>query len=139
MIYSPRSFLLLARAVFDCQGFDDRAFRSHFGCSPDICSILWEKIRRPSAMMGKHLLWGLHFLKSYATEDVLACALRTTRKTLRKWIWTVVRSIAQLKRSVVSLSFESVNCRFHSHSFQSVRSNGAIARSMGVATIDGAW
>lgn len=108
MICSPRAFLLLANDVVNCgRALSDRAFRSHFGCSPDICSIVWQKIdkdctRRSQGMIPKHLLWVLLFLKGYEKEDVLACRVKTTRKTLRKWIWIILPLIAKLKRRVVS-------------------------------------
>eukprot|EP00977_Amphora_coffeiformis_P008565 scaffold1938_cov260-Amphora_coffeaeformis.AAC.1 len=101
MIYSPRAFTLLAAEILGVDSFNDRMFRSHFGCSPDICSILWQQITRGCNGMPYHLLWALNFLKSYDTEDVMACRFHVTRNTLRKWIWIYVRKICRLKRKVI--------------------------------------
>ena len=144
MICSPRSFLLLASDLLG-PGVSDRRFRAHFGCSPDVCSDIWEKISRSTpglsreGAMPKHLLWALNFLKSYDTEDILAARFGTTRVTLRKWIWFIVRRISCLKRRVVSTAIcETIlviiilTRRLH-------RSNGRIAESMEGTTIDGLW
>ena len=111
MIYSPRAFLLLGRDII-WNRMTDRSFRAHFGCSPDVCSILWEMIDtqgclRCSGMMPRHLLWTLNFLKAYETEDLIASRMGTTRKTLRKWIWIVLRAIAGLKRRLVRVFLPS--------------------------------
>ena len=49
-----------------------------FGTCPDMCSLLWDKLdptnTMPNGVKGFHLLWGLMFLKSYASE-VVHCAI----------------------------------------------------------------
>eukprot|EP00977_Amphora_coffeiformis_P007617 scaffold1684_cov214-Amphora_coffeaeformis.AAC.1 len=105
MIYSPRAFSLLAKSSLNVR-IEDCSFRSHFGCSPDVCSILWQKIDermqpRPRGMMPKHLLWALLFLKTYQKEDVLAGRAGTTQKTLRKWVWIIIDGIQKLKQSII--------------------------------------
>ena len=68
-----------------------RSFKAHYGARPRACVVLFCKLRlvdcRPSIT---HLLWALSFLKTYASEDVLASKFGTTRKTLRKHIWAIV-------------------------------------------------
>lgn len=53
-------------------------FRSMFGTSPEICSLLWDHVdplsTMPNGVQDVHLLWGLMFLKLYAAESV-HCAL----------------------------------------------------------------
>lgn len=108
MIYSPRAFFLLGTGLLGLQSMDDRVFRAHFGCCPEVCSILWQRISRERTdgkAMPYHLLWTLNFLKAYDSEDVLATRFGTTRNTIRKWIWTILRKICRLKRRVVSIEF----------------------------------
>ena len=110
MIYSPQAFWLLAKEHFGLR--EDRTFRSLFGVSPDVCSVAWEWCRRhkqapPHGMKGIHLLWALHFLKSYNTEDVNSTWANTTRKTWRKWVWIVLRLIRKMKREVVCHRYRS--------------------------------
>jgi hypothetical protein len=104
MIYSPLAIRLLAESAVGVSSKNDRGFRSHFGCSSDVCSVLWQMmaVNRPNGMRPTHLLWALLFLKTYSTEDVLAERVGTTRKTYRKWVWTVVELIQALKPRVVS-------------------------------------
>lgn len=123
MIYSPRAFFLLAKNS-RLSISDDRSFKSHFGTNIDVASIVWDMMkenrRRPLSMRPIHLLWGLLFLKTYSTTDVLAASVGTSRNTLRKWIWIVLRQIQKLKRKVVSdrmvhvfltLAFTHISCQ----------------------------
>ena len=49
------------------------------------------------------MLWGLMFLKIYASEGVLATlAGGVDEKTFRKWAWRFVDAIADLEDDVVS-------------------------------------
>lgn len=104
--YSPRAFYLLSQSVLGVKD-DDRSFRAHTGTTPDVCSLIWNRIsaneQRSSYMQPVHLLWALHFLKVYSTEDVIVSRLDTTRKTYRKWVWKVLRLICRMKREVVRI------------------------------------
>ncbi len=51
------------------------------------------------------LTLGIGVFENDATEDSLAKKFSTTRKTLRKHVWPVVKKIASLADSVVSSSF----------------------------------
>ena len=118
-IYSPQAFWKLANDLFKVK--EERTFRALFGTSADVCSILWDYCavhkRRPKrGMKPKHLLWALHFLKSYGTEDVLAQWADTTRKTWRKWVWIVLRIVRKYKNQVVSVfGVTSNNTTFLGH------------------------
>ena len=105
MIYSPRAFFLLAKKS-KLGVSDDRSFKSHFGVSIDVTSLVWDDIRQsrtcPRSMQPMHLLWGLLFLKTYGTTEVMADSVGTSRNTFRKWVWIVLRQIQKLKRKVVS-------------------------------------
>jgi hypothetical protein len=76
-----------------------RRFKAFFGCSPKVCSIVWDMIKNdaPSGSDPKHLLWTLVFLKGYETEHKLKGILGEDEKTIRKWIWTFVTRLALLK------------------------------------------
>ena len=104
MIHSPRAFYLLARDELGVS--TARSFRSHFGTSIDVCSIVWDYFHemrgRPRLLRAIHLLWALLFLKTYDTTDVLASSVRTSPNNFRKWIWIVLRLIQKIKRRVVS-------------------------------------
>ena len=75
-----------------------RRFREFFGCSPSICSIVWEKLSATNSIppTGKpvHLLWTLLFLKRYTTEHVMSSMVGADEKTLRKWIWKFIAALS---------------------------------------------
>ena len=83
-----------------------RRFRGVFGVSPDVCASVWTILgtAMPYGATPKHLLWSLFFLKCYATEHVNATVAGTDEKTFRKWAWTFVGLISNL-RIVSSLFF----------------------------------
>ncbi len=111
------TFILAARAIDGrvirggrATDEDIRSFKSDYGIRPEVCLVLFRKLRLVDCRVPiKHLLWALAFLKTYATEDSLAKKFSTTRKTLRKHVWPVVKKIASLANSVVSSSF-AVDC-----------------------------
>jgi len=78
-------------------------FRSYYGCSPGVCSVLWDRICAlcPRGYSFKHLLWALMFLKVYGTESVLVGKIGVDEDTYRDHMWPVVRAIASLKLQVV--------------------------------------
>lgn len=107
MLCTPLAFQILSGSVAGGNREGLRSFKARFGCSPDVCSVLWEmmSIRRtkPRNMTPKHLLWALLFMKTYNSETMLSGLLDVERKTFRKWIWLVIRQIQRLKRKVVSV------------------------------------
>lgn len=87
----------------------DRRFRSTFGTSSDVCSVLWNMLQPYTTMhqngiVPHHLLWSLMFLKEYAHETV-HCAMvgGVDEKTFRKWSWLFVDAISFLEPMVVSV------------------------------------
>lgn len=82
---------------------DARRFRSFFGVSPAVCSLVWDTIgtNLPRGGMPEHLLWALMFLKIYSTEHVHCSFAKCDEKTYRKWSWCFVMLIADL--NVVSM------------------------------------
>jgi len=107
-----------------------RRFRSLFGTSPYVCSRLWEMVEHlvPSSSTVKHLLWTLHFLKTYSTETTISCAVGADEKTIRKWTSIFLHAIGSL--ALVS------NRRFHFLEFYltNFRLIGLIVYSMSLLT-----
>ena len=77
----------------------DRRFRGMFGVSPETCASLWNMIgeNAPSRSFPTHLLWALLFLKCYATEHVNSVVAGVDEKTFRKWSWTFVGLLSDMK------------------------------------------
>jgi len=82
-------------------------FRSHFGTSPGVVSIIWQMISGmlPRSYNFIHVLWGLMFMKVYSTASVLSGKLGVDEGIYRNKCWTVVKAIASLKERVVSAFF----------------------------------
>ena len=83
---------------------EKREFRSSFGCSKEVFYYVWVMAKFPKTTQQKHLLWGLHFLRKYPEEDVMALFFGGSRPTIRKHVWIVVRAIAKLFPIIVSYS-----------------------------------
>lgn len=82
-----------------------RRFKSFFGISPSVCSIIWELLKYELVpdSQPKHLLWCLCFLKQYNTEHLRRSIFKADEKTVRKWTWIFVKLLAEL--NVVQLSY----------------------------------
>ena len=86
----------------------DRRFRSHFGTTPSICTIIWERLDpyhtielEYRGVKVKHLLWALMFMKMYCAEHIHASLAGVDEKTFRKWSWIFIDAIAGLEYEVV--------------------------------------
>ncbi len=88
-----------------------RHFCEFFGTPVDAVEIVWDLLVRESLLLEKgrpkHLLWALHFMKTYpkqgpACATVGAPAGAVDAKTFRKWVWAFIRTIAELEEVVVS-------------------------------------
>jgi hypothetical protein len=90
----------------------EREFRSLYGVGPDVCCTLWSTCGYNKKTKPKHLLWGLMFLKTYETENILAKIAGTNRKTFRKWNWYVIQKVANRKRHVVGSKSKNVPSTF---------------------------
>lgn len=75
-----------------------RRFKSFFGITPLICSLIWNKIEQavPSGGAPKHLLWSLCFLKQYSVEHTRRAIFHADEKTIRKWTWIFVELLSEL-------------------------------------------
>jgi hypothetical protein len=91
----------------------NRRWNSAFGASPEVCSVLWNKMdpfeTMPRGVAPKHLLWGLYFLTVYDTEHNSSHALgKVDKKTYRKWSELFVEAISFLEYEVVSFSLATM-------------------------------
>jgi hypothetical protein len=95
---------ILTRANRDGRLGRGRDFRSLFGLSANVCSVVWNLCDFPTGTEPVHLLWALLFMKVYGTEPVLIAIVGTgpNRKTFRKWVWGVIEEIAAKAPTVVS-------------------------------------
>ena len=90
----------------NCKKITRRQFKSTFGVSLEICYKIW-KVCKPWEKMVqyKHLLWALMLLKTYAAEHILAAAAGANEKTYRKYVLSVLESIARAHGKVVSAHY----------------------------------
>lgn len=102
-----------------------RRFKSLFGVTPLICSIIWNKIR-PNIKNGcspKHLLWTLMFLRNYNTEETNRAILNVDEKTIRKYVWDIIDYISSL-RVVSYITHENSLGKLYYYVFHFLRSTG---------------
>lgn len=76
-----------------------RRYKAFHGVSPNICQILWDKLSnvRPKTSQPKHLLWCLHFLKQYNSENNNRAIFGVHEKTIRKWVWCFVKLLSDME------------------------------------------
>ena len=100
-----------------------RVYKAHFKLSPSQTERVWVKLgqsvhggnhyyrttdtppqilRFQPDIMPEHLLWTLHYMKHYATEEHTAVLFGTTTKTFRKYFWAVVHFLTILCDDLVS-------------------------------------
>lgn len=118
-----------------------RRFKSFFGVTPYVCSIVWTKIVgiAPIGFLPKHLLWGLNFLKQYTSEHKRHSTLNADEKTIRKWTWIAVKLLSGLK--MVKLIGKTIQYLFCQSSYQIIwanRKNGAAIGQTAFVSLDGA-
>ena len=100
-----------------------RAYKAHFKLCPAQTERVWTKLghcmhnrnyfyttndKPPQHvffnpdMSPKHLLWTLHYMKNYSTEDHTAVLFGTTTKTFRKYFWATVHFLTIMCDDLVS-------------------------------------
>jgi len=93
---------------------ESRLFREFFGTSVDAVEIVWDLLARDDLLHEKghpkHLLWALHFMKTYPKQGPGCCVVGASAgavdpKTFRKWVWAFIKAIAELEEAVVSIFF----------------------------------
>lgn len=100
---TPGTFVQLGRQMIGRDSGERRDFRALFGVGPTVCNQLWQRCNFHPKTKMKHLLWGLLFLKVYATEPVLCSIADTTRRTFRKWSWRTAITIANQAPNIVRI------------------------------------
>ena len=87
---------VITKATTRDSSVDDRTYKAFFGVSAGIVAECWEAIEcsLPKGKHPKHILWALLFMKLYLPEDATIAILGTSKPTMRKWVWTVIRAIA---------------------------------------------
>ena len=86
-----------------------RDFKTLFGVSTDVVAAVWNVTSFDDDINLLHLLWALIFLKTYNKEATLIALVggNVSRKTYRKKVWSVLESLSQKSRALVSI------CCFH--------------------------
>ena len=85
----------------------DKRWRSHFACSPEVCTKVWVLFtKRNQEVSMDHLLWEIYLLKVYPTENE-ACSKvdGIDEKTWRKIIWWIIDALADLESDIVSIFY----------------------------------
>ena len=123
MIVPHDEFVRIARSLIykdqPLANLDERTYRAHFKLSPFATSRLWRRLVQHNT--GKvyvhedteyrfeyfqpcHLLWLLHYTKTYVSEDVAARFCGVSNKTHRKYVWAMFEFLNNLGRELVSTS-----------------------------------
>ena len=106
----------------------DRVFKAHFKLGPTATAQVWYKLGEVhrdansvylttddpplqiswnNNVLPKHLLWALHYMKTYLPEDQAAALFATSNKTFRKFFWALVFFLNGLCDDLVSTSNDS--------------------------------
>lgn len=89
-------------------GPEDRRLRSFFGAGVEVILEGWYRMKDqqliPEGALFVHYLWALMFMKIYSTEGAMCGhAGGVDAKTFRKWVWPMIRAVADLEYTVVSI------------------------------------
>src|SRR5690242_2975182 len=71
----------------------EQIIHAHFGLCLSAITLVWLLIAETAHLHEVrpiHLLWALHFLKVYPTEDIAANFFGTSWQTYHKWVWKVL-------------------------------------------------
>lgn len=81
-----------------------KRFKSMYGTYPIVVQRLWAELQ--ATVVDKkikldHLFWALFFLKKYPRQDELETKLKKDAVTVRKWIWTIIYGLQDLKAEYI--------------------------------------
>ena len=76
-------------------------FCKMFGVLPDVVQRVWYDLLHHNLVPLKskvdHLFWAMFFLKKYPTDGDIATKFGKDPTTLRKWVWTIIFGLQDLK------------------------------------------
>jgi hypothetical protein len=78
-----------------------RRFRGFFGIGPQAACKVYLDLIETSDIELKHFCLTLNWLKSYDTELILSGWWRMHEQSVRQWVWSISRSIQNLKEKKV--------------------------------------
>ena len=109
---TPEDFILIGKDIQNKSGrpigsasTEERAFREFFGTTAVVVANLWRIGSEQDIIPGEgtiqHLLWALHFTRVYPKEGAAFATVgglggAIDPKTLRKYIWPFIYTIANL-------------------------------------------
>lgn len=77
--------------------FSLRVWAANFGSSLELCDLLWDYLQPWHGQLHPiHLLWALHFLRTYPTEDSAIFLWCTTAMTYSHRVWFVIGCLDQV-------------------------------------------
>lgn len=102
---------IMNRSSSGSQSAFESRWQQHFNAEPDVCLEVWNRLEVEDhwesgpddrSAEPQHLLWALLFLKTYATESVLAgmCG-GVDEDTFSTWAWRFIEKISYLDSEVV--------------------------------------
>lgn len=73
---------------------DERTYRTHFGISLPMTTVVWAfLVSRGTQLKPLHLFWTLYFLKCYPLQDVACARFSVDHKTWTKWVWIGIQEL----------------------------------------------
>lgn len=100
-----------------------RRFREMYGCLPIVVQHIWHEIKdNVGKALIDHIFWALYFLKRYPSEGEMSSRLKKHPTTIRKWVWTIIYGIQELKavkmtfptqgsHMIFTISVDGTDCR----------------------------
>ena len=101
-----------------------RRFREMYGCHPTVVREVWYDLKKhvPENTKLTYLFWALFFLRKYPTDGDLATRVNKDPTTVRKWVWTIIFGLQDLKAEKIRfpqngfeltfiLSVDGTDCR----------------------------
>lgn len=77
----------------------ERRFKEMFGCSPIVVQHIWYDLqgKLSDKVLLDHLFWCLFFLRRYPTDGEMSSKFDKDPDTIRKWVWTIIFGLQELK------------------------------------------